>query len=366
MSATTGNRKSSIRVVFLTGIVLLMAGLSQGFAQEPDPEPEPDNNDPTTTLDTFGNEHEGIFQLNQVSGALSSQLNSIALGSAIDGAAFSEALSSQVIANARIEQTGPSINIPAATMHDGLGNASGLLAVNQSSGFAAIQSNSLALAIGQSPGSFASAHAETQSSLSLLSDSFSAIPFQFGQSSISNIGRGTSGVISINQESGLATAQANVIALASVPSGAAQAFAVTAIEPRTEVAEDTEIGEPTPSALLMPAGRVSIIDSFNGASGLVQVSQASGSFNRQSNLLAAAFGGIATANTITDAGLGNISSDPVEPSPEGGADDPGGTDLANSFVGFTGLAQIAQTSGHNNVTNNSLAISVSTLPAGAS
>lgn len=326
------------------------------YAQEID-----DEEISSSTLDVFGNEHEGVFQLNQENGALSSQLNSLALGFAVDGAAISNTSSSQALADTQESMPGALPIIFASTMQNGLNLSSGLLAVNQSSGIGSIQSNQVAVAISQAEKGFASALSTSFITGLVAPDPMLTIPTNFASSQIRNIGNGTGGLVTINQESGFATVQRNIIAVASAPSGGAYASARAFRGPKSDLVEE---GEMSPSNFVAAAGRVSIADSFNGASGLVQVSQASGSFNSQSNVLAVAFGGLAIARAVGDEALGAIHSDPVASQQNEAAAEPGGTELSNSFAGFNGLAQIAQTSGHNNITNNTLSVSISTLPIG--
>jgi hypothetical protein len=151
---------------------------------------------------------------------------------------------------------------------DVLANARGRLSVNVSAGIANAQSNSAAIAA--SP---ASAHAVATANVRV-----EAVPGVQGHSTAliaGNAFAGAAGMLSVNQASGSANAQANIIAIG---------VGLEADALAESVLSSTASGIAPASAARGSVREAAISDSaFRGARGLVQVNQSAGSGNRTAN-----------------------------------------------------------------------------------
>lgn len=157
---------------------------------------------------------------------------------------------------------------------DSLSQIHGVLGVNQAAGDSNAQSNSRAIAVSQD-GGVAIAYTFDKQSVDL---NESAIP----EVALSRIGEnafnGTSGLISVNQASGVQNMQLNAFAMAMNINGELS---------DTDLAgtlSDTPVDWPE-SAVPSNTQRAAIIDStaFVGATGVVQLNQTAGSGNIASN-----------------------------------------------------------------------------------
>lgn len=162
----------------------------------------------------------------------------------------------------------------------------------------------------------------------------------------------------VNQLGGVAGRQSNVVALAAAGEGIALADAASLTSRSNAGVIDPGL------ASAAQAGTADLVGSFNSATGLVQVNQATGGYNSQSNLVAAAFGSFADASAISESSLGEIRS-PVTAAPEG---EPATIEdtarMEGSFDGFVGLGQVSQVSGFGNQTANTVSVAVSYGPVG--
>ena len=310
-------------------------------------------------IDNVGNLHRGIFHFNQDSGDSVQQANVAALAVvATLGAAVADAAASQSSAQEPPQFSGrPSkgaaasaIVTPAddARMTAVANGATGLIAINQSAAAGSNQSNTTAVAGSFGQGGLALASAASAGS-GTAGPPVLALPIM-ASATLDAVGNAASGIVQINQSAAVGTAQTNLVAIAAAPGGIALAEVTAGGDPE---------GNPSYSAR---AGAVAITDSFNAASGLVQINQASGGGNAQANLLAAAFGSFADARIVSDTGLGQATAAPADtPPPEGEAR----TALTGSFEGFSGVAQVSQVSGYGNQTTNTIAASIGTLAGGA-
>lgn len=328
--------------------LLATSALAQDSDGEGDASDDPAARAPAAEIDNAGNLHRGIFHFNQDASDGGQQANVTAMAFvAADGAAIADATSAQSSDGAAQIAAATSLSADAS-MTQVANDATGIIGINQSAASGSNQINSAAIARSGGQGGLAVASAAAASGaaespiLALLPEASSA--------SMDAVGNAALGIIQINQIAGLGGRQANLVAIAAAPGGAALADVISE-------GDQPEAADPYAGA----AGPVALTDSFNAASGLVQVNQASGSGNSQANLLAVAFGGFADAQVVSDAGLGQTTGSHADsPPPEG----EGRIALSNSFEGFSGVAQVSQVSGHGNQTTNTISASFSALASG--
>jgi len=151
---------------------------------------------------------------------------------------------------------------------DVLANARGRLAINVSAGFANAQSNSAALAA-------SSGSAKAAVTANVRVDAVSETQVDSSAIIAGSAFAGAAGMLSVNQASGGANAQANVIAIGL----GADADVIA-----ESVLSSTASGVAPASAARASVREAAISDSaFRGARGLVQVNQSAGSGNRTAN-----------------------------------------------------------------------------------
>lgn len=325
------------------------AALAQDQDAEDGASDDPAARPPAAAIDDAGNGHRGIFHFNQDASDGTQQANVAALAFvAADGAAIADSTAAQGSGGAA--QIAAPASFPAdASMTHIANDAAGIVGINQSAASGSQQINSAAIARTPGPGGLAMASAAATGNAAGTPIA-ALLPSGSSSASMDGVGNAASGIIQINQIAGLGGRQANLVAIAAAPGGAALAEVIS---------EGDRPGAADISSAA--AGPVALTNSFNAASGLVQVNQASGSGNAQANLLAAAFGGFADAQVVSDAGLGQTTGSPAEsPPPEG----EGRITLGNSFEGFSGVAQVSQVSGHGNQTTNTISATFGALAGG--
>lgn len=162
-------------------------------------------------------------------------------------------------------------------------------------------------------------------------------------------GNGFSGVLGVNQDSGLSNSQGNVVAIASAGEGAGALDIL--IEQRLEDSVISGQG----------GARTNVVhDSLNGARGIVQLNQSAGGLNQQLNVAAVvlgapiAFGDIAIVQDNALAGVDARGS--ALPAGEEGDRTPRFSALTDSLSGFRGVFQGHQTTGNLNQVANVVAI----------
>ena len=162
----------------------------------------------------------------------------------------------------------PALLSRSAIDGDVLANARGRLAINVSAGFANAQSNSAALAA-------SSGSAKAAVTANVRVDAVSETQVDSSAIIAGSAFAGAAGMLSVNQASGGANAQANVIAIGL----GADADVIA-----ESVLSSTASGVAPASAARASVREAAISDSaFRGARGLVQVNQSAGSGNRTAN-----------------------------------------------------------------------------------
>jgi hypothetical protein len=342
---------AALRWLICAAAAPLLAG--QALAQDQDTDDgasdNPQARSPAAAIDNAGNLHRGIFHFNQDASDGTQQANVTALAFvAADGAAIADTASAQ--GSGGTARFAAPASLPAdARMTQVANGAAGIIGINQSAASGSQQINSTAIARTAASGGLAVASAAATGNAAGTPIA-ALLPSGASAASIDGVGNAASGIIQINQIAGLGGSQANLVAIAVAPGGAALADLISD-------GDRPDAADPYAAA----AGPVALTNSFNAASGLVQINQASGSGNAQANLLAAAFGGFADAQVVSDAGLGQATGSPVEsPLPEG----EGRIALGSSFEGFSGVAQVSQVSGHGNQTTNTISASFGALAGG--
>ena len=335
-------------VVAALGPALFMAsGLSAQSTSDGIADGDDDNPDAATVLEQSGNDGAGVFHLNQSAGDGSNQGNVLTIASTADaGAAVADAASSQAVAD---QDIGSPI-AGNASMTEVANRFEGVFGINQSSGAGSSQDNVVALAVTDDPASVAIASATgSVSSRTTYSGAAMVIPAV----TIAGFGNDSAGVMQANQIAGIGGRQSNIVSFASAGQGIALADA-TALDARSSSGEGDGALPPAPAV-----GATGLSNSFNGAAGLVQVNQATGGWNSQTNLVAAAFGSFADASAISESGLGDVR--PLEEGTYEG--EPGATGeshgMESSFEGFVGIGQVSQVTGYGNQTANTMSVSVS-------
>ena len=109
---------------------------------------------------------------------------------------------------------------------------------------------------------------------------------------------------------------------------------------------------------------VSIVDSFNGSSGIVGINQSAGNLNQQLGVVVVGIGLDAGPDTVQlgDAQLRQIGTSGDNTLTEEGVQGPRTNTLSNSFNDFHGIAQISQTTGDMNRVTQSIGVSIIAPP----
>lgn len=161
---------------------------------------------------------------------------------------------------------------------------------------------------------------------------------------------GNSGIVQLNQDSGIGANQANIVAIAfaagqgTVPVGAA-ILSESRYENNTVHASNVSRSN-------------TIENILDGSAGIAQINQNSGNLNRNLNALAIAIGlGKGDAVVVTEGNLAAAASG-VQYSYDGTIQ---GSNTISGVRNFSGIGQIAQTAGDGNVAVNSLAIGVTVI-----
>lgn len=152
-----------------------------------------------------------------------------------------------------------------------------------------------------------------------------------------NSGSENFGTVSLNEVAGVGNQQTNSALITGIPG--------------KMTLNQTSIGN---FVNIHDSGAAIIGDSaFTSSSGLIQVSQASGAGNVEAN---AAFVGVSsTGSALTAISLSQLRGGFAPPNPN--AEFQGTYSIApTAFVGSSGLVQVQQTAGTNNVTANSVAV----------
>lgn len=166
-------------------------------------------------------------------------------------------------------------------------------------------------------------------------------------------GNGSQGLVLINQNSGNVNNQANVVSLALAKfdgSSVSDLSAYTAHRITNNVV-----------SIYGGVRSNQIIDSFNGANGVVAVNQSAGNLNSQINVIKIGFGVSiigASAKSVSDTALGAVVS--------GNTDTRDGKTIKSdtitgSFNGFSGVAAVTQSSGDGNAISNVTSIGITTM-----
>ena len=165
-------------------------------------------------------------------------------------------------------------------------------------------------------------------------------------------GSGNSGIVGVNQASGNLNNQAIVRAIAFVGGDAvlqlAAAYAAMDLTANTVLASGPR--------------QTRIEDSFHATVGIVGINQSAGNLNQQGNVLAMTMGttlapGIVLIGDSALGGIGGVDDNTLVEDPAS----PRSDTLVNSFGGFTGIAQVNQSSGDLNRIGNVLGVSVSVV-----
>ena len=293
-----------------------------------------------------------MFHLNQTNADGVNQDNLLSVATAANsGAALADATASQAISALDL----PGSVSGSVLTFDAANAAAGVLGLNQSAAAGSSQANLVALALTDDPASLAHASAtEVMSVRNRNGRAYNAL----ANARIDNFGNGATGIIQTNQLAGTGGQQANIVALASAGQGIANADAS---------AFASVANGPDGTAMTnypAQAGAVVLSGSFAGATGIVQVNQAAGGDNIQSNLIAAAFGGFADASAISESSLADVRIPAAAMSEDDAAPDPGRVALSDPFDGFIGVGQVSLVSGYGNQTSNTISVSVSHTPLG--
>jgi hypothetical protein len=172
-------------------------------------------------------------------------------------------------------------------------------------------------------------------------------------------GNSLRGILSINQEAGNMNQQANIRSLVMVDAGGGPGVLHIDINTSQELRGN--------SLTLRDTGprSVAITDSFNDGTGIVGINQSAGNLNQQLGVVAVAIGSNVGPEAIHlgDAQLGQIGTPADNELQEEGVQGPRTNTLANSFNGFSGIAQINQTTGDMNRVTQVVGVSITTPAA---
>lgn len=165
-------------------------------------------------------------------------------------------------------------------------------------------------------------------------------------------GQNNAGIVTINQDAGNMTNQANIIAIAF----GAQAGEVLL----TDVWGTQELTGNSATVRDSGPRETRIEDSFHGTTGIVAVNQSAGNFNQQVNALAVAVGFSVGPEFVAlgDSTLGALGTEADNALVEEGTQGPRTQGVADSFSGFHGIAQVNQTTGDLNRVANVMGVSV--------
>jgi hypothetical protein len=171
--------------------------------------------------------------------------------------------------------------------------------------------------------------------------------------SIESSFRGNTGIMSANQAAGTLNQQANVQVIAIGPGG----------ETSLVTASSSGAADVIGNTIVTKDGerQTLIMNSFGGSTGLTAINQSAGHLNQQSNVATIAVGvGLGEeALALGDSDLDALSSDnTADISGEHKRSDV----IRGSFGGYTGVAQVTQSSGDGNIVRNNLTISVQVAP----
>lgn len=172
-------------------------------------------------------------------------------------------------------------------------------------------------------------------------------------------GNQLAGVLSVNQEAGNMNQQANIRSIAVAVAGGGLGVVMLDISTSQELRNNTLLLRNT------GARDVSITNSFNDGTGIVGINQAAGNMNQQLTVVAIGIGLQVGPDAvhIGDAQLGQIGTEADNSLTEEGTQGPRQNELSNSFNGFSGIAQISQTTGDMNRTTQVIGVSVTTVGA---
>jgi hypothetical protein len=303
----------------------------------PSSDPETDS-EIAARLSGSGNDHSGILQVNQSSADGAQQANILSVANTSQfGAAIANSTASQQSADNLFEIPTDDRGVAIS----GAANAAnGLVAINQSSVAGTAQINNSAVATTSGNGSLALAMAQSVSNGQISGYQSAVAAITNGPVSLTGSGNGSSGIYTINQAAALGGSQANGLAAAVASNGIANANASHSIRrsggsvdyagtagpvsiadsfnaasgvvqinqasggynsqanllaiaignygDATAISDSglSEIGPQIEEASLIPArqaSEVSLAGSFEGFSGIAQVSQVSGFGNAVSN-----------------------------------------------------------------------------------
>ncbi len=241
----------------------------------------------TATISGVAQSARGIVGLNQSASAGSSQANLLALSVTSTPSSFASAsaLGSSVSDNSALSLP---VTTPSATIHD-LGNdLSGIAQVNQLAGSGGSQMNVIALA--SAGAGIASADAAVLGAQSGSSDQGdpAAYPALAGPVSLGGSFNASVGVVQLNQATGGANRQANLIAAAFGEGAIASAVTDHGLQ-QVRVTQDQVPGEGSE----LDAERTGFSGSFDGFAGVAQVSQVSGYGNSTANTFS-----VSVSNTL--------------------------------------------------------------------
>ncbi len=329
-------RCSECLIATAAAFSLLLSSPCAAQVAGPSSDPETDS-EIAARLSGSGNDHSGIIQVNQSSADGAQQANILSVASTAQiGAAIADSTASQ-------QSTDNLLNIPADTrglaITDAANTANGLVAINQSAAAGTAQINNTAIAT-TTGNSLALAAAHSSSSGQSINYQSGLAAIAGAPVTISGSGNGSAGIFNINQAAAVGGSQANVIAAAVANNGIANANASHSIRRNGPPVEYTgtagpvsidgsfnaasgvvqinqtnggynnqsnllaiaignygdataisdtglsEIAPQTEAAALAPARQasdVSLAGSFEGFSGIAQVSQISGFGNAVSN-----------------------------------------------------------------------------------
>ncbi|MFI4934570.1 MAG: hypothetical protein ACHP7N_08125 [Caulobacterales bacterium] len=167
--------------------------------------------------------------------------------------------------------------------------------------------------------------------------------------SIDTSGNGSQGILGLNQDAGDSNNQGNLTSIAATGGDNTAALA-------SVIASSLQQGNAAPTSQQVETNTIN--NSFNNTSGIAQVNQVAGVGNVQLNVIAIAFAAGATFSpALTDVELKEVSSPGTPGAPSSIA--PGSDNSMNgSFNNFTGIAQVQQVVGDNNVVTNVVAVAV--------
>jgi hypothetical protein len=170
-------------------------------------------------------------------------------------------------------------------------------------------------------------------------------------------GNDLTGVFGINQEAGNMNQQANIRSIVVVDAGGGPGIIHLDVNTTQEMTDN--------HLLLRNTGprEVSIANSFNDSSGIVGINQSAGNLNQQLGVVVVGVGFNVGPEVVQlgDAQLGQIGGDSDNTLTEEGVQGPRTNTLTDSFNGFSGIAQVSQTTGDMNRVTQAVGVSI-TMP----